>query len=147
MNGPESEGRKDKFSHPVEIELETGVILTGQAGSDKRQSLAELLNSGQPFLMLKAADGAVHMLARSRIIRVSEAAPPPDRKGEAMALLGVDEYASYADLKSAYILHSKRCDIGMLEEIGADADDIAQAREMTARLKSAFQLLSAGMSE
>ena len=147
MDDADSDRRKGKLSHTVEIELETGAVFFGQTGSEKRLSLPEVLNAPQPFVTLKTADGTVHLLARSRIIRVTEAAPPPDPKTEAMALLGVDAYASYADLKSAYVRHSKRYDAGMLEEIGADAEAIEEARIMSERLKSAFQLLSADTNE
>ena len=137
--------QKEKFSHCVEIELETGALFQGNIGGQKRQSLSDLINAPQLFLTLLDATGSAHLLARSRIVRVSVAQPAPnliaDAMLEARTLLGVDADASYADIKSAYVRHSKRYDAAFMEEIGITGKELDEARQMTDRLKQAFVLL------
>jgi DnaJ-domain-containing protein 1 len=129
-----------KIKVPVELELDSTVVMKGHMFVSQQQRLSDLMNDERTFLPFEHADGTIDIVHKSMIRRVRPVAVAQTaaNSDNPYAILGVQPNATDAEVRDAY--HRKVSEIhpDKLAALGLPAEIVKIANERMVRLNQAY---------
>jgi DnaJ-domain-containing protein 1 len=137
MYGDEKKIPKNKLL--VELQLDTGVQLTGYVFVGQQQRLSDLMNDERGFLPFEAMDGAITIFLKTMMRSVK-----PINRSQAAAsenpytILGIAENASDAAVREAYHRRVQETHPDRLASMGLAPEFVRFAHDRMTRVNDAY---------
>jgi hypothetical protein len=138
MYGEQKKIHKNKLL--VELELDSGSVLTGHVFVGQQQRLSDLMNDEREFLPFEALDGSITIFTKWMARRITPLDKPVSAANETdpYRILGVTAGASDAELRDAYHRKVQESHPDRLAGMGLSPAIVKYAHECMARINEAY---------
>lgn len=123
---------------PVHLVLADGAKLEGDVFLVRGERLIDMLNDQRGFIPFQDGTGRVTMLSKGQIAEASMAGELAEEIEDPYGLLRIEDTASDAEIRQAWMTRLKSCHPDRLASLNLDEDIISTARRVSQRINAAY---------